>query len=416
MGRETSPYIVGDHWLDKRRDNRSPDIWQIATYDARTRSISYRSTRCKGLDDAKAVIHAHVEGERARGIQKPEEAKVLPLLILYWDEHGRNVISPDQIASSLRCFIGFLMQDEVGADLTVAELTPQLFERFRRWRMGPHDYDVPWGGRDFRHTSKGVRGESVQRNLDDVRSALNHHERNGRLPYAPRVNALAQQYRSPPRDRVLTIEELGAIVGFAREDIGTLRWILLMLATGVRPEAGLKFDPKLQWDRELQLLDLHPPSWARTKKHNPVVPAIGALVPLLEQWVKDAPASVESRKRAWRTLRRALGLGAEVMPKTIRHTLATRLRTMRVPSDEIETLLGHRVLKKTTAVYAKYDPDYLTNARVSLATVFDQVMTEADRWDAGHLRAKVGNDPTMVLERGTPEAAEVLRKREREGD
>lgn len=32
MPREDSPYIVGDFWLDKRRDGKSPDTWQIARY------------------------------------------------------------------------------------------------------------------------------------------------------------------------------------------------------------------------------------------------------------------------------------------------------------------------------------------------------------------------------------------------
>ena len=50
MGRETSPFIVGDWWLDKRRDGKSPDVWQIASYDATSRSICYRSTRRRELD------------------------------------------------------------------------------------------------------------------------------------------------------------------------------------------------------------------------------------------------------------------------------------------------------------------------------------------------------------------------------
>lgn len=77
MGRETSPYIVGDFWLDKRRDGKSPAIWQIASYDAATRSIGYRSTRCRSLDDAKGKIHAHVEKARAKRPQAPTDAKVM---------------------------------------------------------------------------------------------------------------------------------------------------------------------------------------------------------------------------------------------------------------------------------------------------------------------------------------------------
>jgi len=417
MGRETSPYIVGDFWLDKRRDGRSPDVWQIASYDARTRSICYRSTRRKGLEDAKGVIHAHVERERARGAQEATDAKVIPLLFLYWDEHGKGVVSPGQIASSIRCFIGFLLQDpESGPNLTVADISPSLFTRFRKWRMGPHAYDVPWGGKAYKHKSSGVKGESVSRNLDDIRAALAHHAREGRLPYAPIVPSVPEALRSPPRDRVLTVEELGAIVAFAREDIDMLRFVLLMLGTGARPEASTQFDPTTQWEPATRLVYLHPPHWKRTKKRNPVVPAADGLVDVLNAWrSSNSIRKVSSRKTAWRTLRRALGLGPEVQAKTIRHTVATWLRTQRVPGEEIETLLGHRVLKRTTAVYAKYDPDYLARAQVVLSRLFSEVMAAADLWDAGHLRAKMGNREVRVLRRGTPEAAAFLASRESAG-
>lgn len=71
MGKDTSPCIVGEYWLDKRRDGKSPDIWQIARYDAKSRSDVYRSTKRKALNDAIEVIHAYVAirtAERSRAI------------------------------------------------------------------------------------------------------------------------------------------------------------------------------------------------------------------------------------------------------------------------------------------------------------------------------------------------------------
>lgn len=409
MGRETSPYIVGDFWLDKRRDGKSPAIWQIASYDPETRSICYRSTRRRDLEDAKGKIHAHVEKARAKQPQSPTDAKVIPLLFLYWEEHGKGVVSPATIASSIRAFIGFLMQDEeAGLDLRVADISPNLFTRFRQWRMAPHSWDVPWGDKTFRHSTSGVCGESVQRNLDDIRAALSHHADNGRLPYAPKVPAVPEEFRSPPKDRVLTLAELGAIVAFTRDDIDTHRFVLLMLATLARPEAAMQFDPREQWDIAYKLIDLHPSEWKRTKKVNPVVPAIPEMAPILEAWRGSNIIKVASKKRAWRTLRRALGLGPEVVAKTIRHSGATILRTRRVPFEEIETQLGHRVLKKTSRVYAKYDPDYLGNARDALSTLFREVMAEAAKWDAGHLRATNKFGKVIVVKRRSPEEAEYL--------
>lgn len=406
MSRETSPYVVGDFWLDKRRDGKSP-YWQIASYKPASRSVGYRSTHCRVLDDAKAVIHAHEAAARAKRPQRAEEAKVIPLLALYWEEHGKKVVSPSQIASSIRAFIGFFMQDEVTADVTVDQITPQMFVRFREWRMAAHSYDVPWGEKAIQHASKGVSGETVQRNLDDFRAALSHHANNGRLPYAPKVPAVTQRFRSKPRDRVLSDGEIGAIVGFTRGDKIMHRWVLTMLATAARPIAAMKLDPARQYDAKRGLIDLHPPGDPQTKKQNPVLPVIPEFAPVLAEWTAEgAGERVRSRRTAWHTMRRCLGFGLDVVPKTIRHTVATRMRALRVPPHEISEVLGHATLNRTTAVYAKYDPDYLDKAKSALSMIWQDAMASADKWDAVHLRSKKGNDATIVVDK-KPEKAQI---------
>src|SRR3546814_1775694 len=67
----------------------------------------------------------------------------------------------------MRAFIGFLMQDEAGLAVTVSGMTPNLIKRFIAWRSGAHSYAVPWKGKHYNHTSKGIKGESIQRNIED---------------------------------------------------------------------------------------------------------------------------------------------------------------------------------------------------------------------------------------------------------
>jgi integrase len=397
MGREDSPFVYGDYWLDKRRDGKAADTWQITSYDQKTRQVRYRSTRTGSLDEARDLIRAHEERQRAKGAQRPEDALVIPLLFNYWDEHGREVDSAAQVASSIRQFIGFLMQDEATDAVTVAELSPMLFTRFRRWRMAPHSYDVPWAGRSIAFSSKGVSGEAVQRNLDDIRAALHHQANNQRLPYKPLVPSVPRQYRSRPRDVTLTTTELGAIIGYSAYDIGSLRWILLLIATAVRPDAALAMEPAKQHKGNADVIDLHPPAWARTKKHNPVVPLIPEFKPWLLAWKAHPHPPVRSRKIAWRTMRRELGLAANVVPKTIRHSIATRLRAKGVRPEEIEVLLGHRVFKRTTEVYAKYDPEYLQGAKAALSTIWAECCTAAKEWLAVHMLSTGQFEKTKVL-------------------
>lgn len=401
MSRDNSPYIVGDHWLDKRRDGASPTIWQIATG---TRNVRYRSTRTDDLNLAKGKLHAHVAALQAKGKQTPDVATAIPLLFLYWKEHGQHADSSEQIASSIRQFIGFLAQDTLstGLDVTVNELDFPLWKRFRDWRMGPHSYAVPWFGKTFSHSSPGVTGESVQRNCDDIGAALNHHVGQGRLPIVPKVPRVPKEHRSAPRDLVLSIDQLGAIVGYCRElgDLGTIRWILLLIGTDMRPEAALAMDPKNQWIEAHGLIDLHPPAWPITKKHNPVVPAIPQLTPWLKEWRGNPHCPVLSRKKFWRTMRSNLGFPELTVPKTIRHSIATRLRTLRVPAEELETLMGHRVLRGTTGVYAKYDPDYLRSASKALSKVWNEIWSASNRWVAVHrLSSPARGEKLMVLKR-----------------
>src|SRR3546814_11824824 len=95
------------------------------------------------------------------------------------------------------------MQDEAGLAVTVSGMTPNLIKRFIAWRSGAHSYAVPWKGKHYNHTSKGIKGESIQRNIEDIRAALNHAANNGRIairvPLLNRAIGGRVAYRSEER-------------------------------------------------------------------------------------------------------------------------------------------------------------------------------------------------------------------------
>lgn len=386
MSRETSPYVVGEFWLDKRRDGLSPDTWQIARYAPGSRSVIYRSTRKRLLDDAKAVIHAHAEAERAKGKQDASEARVIPLLLLYWKEKGRNNINHDQTSRSLRTFIGFLLQDEVGVNAVVTDLVPVVFERFRQWRMGPHSFEVEWGGKTYPYSSEGVSGDTVDRNLNDIRAGINHAQDNMRIALAPKIKAVDKVHLNPLRERVLTLDELARIVWYSYHFPALFRFVTLQICTSVRPEAAKKFNPVLQYNDRTGLIDLQPGAAPRTKKRNAIIPAIRPMRVVLRAWQRGGFVPVESNKTAWRIMRKALGLSDDVFPKTIRHTIATWLYADEdVPERQIEAMLGHEAsLKRTSQLYAKYDPTRLRKVTHALTRIWREVSAEARRYAADH--------------------------------
>lgn len=401
-------YTVGDYWLCKRRDGKSPDIWQIATYSPKSRSVVYRSSKCRTveLEQAKALLHARVEEERSAGLQTVEEARVVPQLMLYIRERQDRIVNVAQSKSSMRVFIGFLMQDEATQNVTFSGLNGKLWQRFIAWRSGPHQYEVEWGSppKLFRHDSPGVSGEAIKRNLDDVRAALKWAVKQERVPMAPIVPSVEDDMRSPARNVHLTIPQLGAIVGYAKDDIAASRWIALMLGTLVRPDAALAFDPALQ--DHGALLDMHPPEWRRTDKVNPWVPCIAPLRPILDTWAEEPHVAAKSRKTWWRNMRRCLGLPANVIPKTIRHTVATELMRRGAPPKEVSQWLGHlpEGLRRTSAIYAKYDPTFLAKSAEVLTTIWEAVQTESERWTADHRRTKIGNNRRFVVDKTNGEA------------
>lgn len=391
-------YTVGDYWLDKRPDGRSP-FWQICWYDAEAKTTRSLSTRRERLEEAKDAIHAHVQEQRSKGLQEPDEALVIGVLKRFYDERGPKVRNRIAFASSFRIFTGFMMQDRITAGAVVADLKPDVWERFIDWRSGPHSYTAPWAGKTLSHESEGVSGEAIQRTLADVRAALNYAAARGRLPFAPAVPNVPTTLRSPPRDVTLTMAQLGSIIGYALNDLEALRWILGMMATGARPDATLAWNPAKQYRAANRLLDTHPEGWPRTKKRNAVVPVIEPFHPWLEAWAAHPHKPVKSRKRWWRNMRKALDLPANIYPKTIRHTVATELRAMGVPQSDVEGLLGHQMSNRTTAVYAKYAPDRLAAAKQGLTVIWQGAWGEAFRWLSDHYRTTGPKGASIIVER-----------------
>lgn len=396
MSRDDSPYCRDPFWLDKRRDGRSP-YWQIA--EPRRGTVVYRSTGTVDVEVAKARMDAHIDQLKSLGQQEPSVAEVAAILINYWREKGCKSINSDQTSRSLRTFLAFLIQDRVGARAVVTDLTPVLFERFREWRMGPHSFKLAWFGEEFDYSSEGVAGATVQRNVNDIRAAVHHAEANLRIPLAPRIPDLDERYSSAPRERVLSIEEMGRIAFYAAHNPSLFRFVALQLGTAVRPMAAMAFDPRKQFDDRRGLIDLQPGASPQTRKRNSILPAIRPLRVVLRAWAKATPDRVDSRKTAWRIMRRTLGLSADVYPKTIRHTVATMLYADEsVPEREIVELLGHEgKLARTTRIYAKYDPARLRNVVRALTTIWLQVSREARRYGSDHELTTTGQGGKNII-------------------
>ena len=291
------------------------------------------------------------------------------------------------------------MQDDLGTEATVASITPHVVTRFRRWRMGTHAWEVEWNRKVYRHKSEGVTGLTVQRNIEDLRAALNHADGEKRIE-APKVPSVDKKLRKKAGRTLLTPKQLGAILGYAEEDKDIWRELCLMIATACRPGAAMNFVPGDQWHDTT--IDLQPEGREETDKRNAIVPTIEPMRSILEDWRKNPHTRVASRKKWWRTARRVLSMpGVEAYD--IRHTLSTYLDTARVPGAQISGITGHMpesrgIARTTSEHYLHYDPENAPESKRALTKFFRSVQTEAALWRAVHLRTiPIRGKPIMLV-------------------
>jgi integrase len=271
--------------------------------------------------------------------QAPQDAPLDLVLVRYWQQHAIDLPSAETAKISLGYWSDFFGACAV-ADVTAAKQ------------------------REFvaALTARGLSTGYIKRILTVGKAALNRAYREGEIAAAPFV---LPGEDAPPKDVVLSLADSSAL-WLATELPHERMMLALLYGTLARPEAALALRREF-YDPERRLLAQNPPGRKQTRKFRPVVPVGDFLRP----WLDAAPAGplvawhgkpIDSFKTAWRKLRKRAHLPADVVPKTIRHTMATELRAADVPEAEIQGFLGHKAFSGRTEVYAKYRPDYLGQA------------------------------------------------------
>ena len=77
-------------------------------------------------------------------------------------------------------------------------------------------------------------------------------------------------------------------------------------------------------------------------------------------------------------IRDRAGLDSKVIPYTIRHTMATELRKRGVREWDLAGFLGHSS-GSVTERYAKFAPDYMSNARIAIDEYFIELQPLVER-------------------------------------
>lgn len=378
-------------WLGQRPDG---------TAITRRKVTAFRSdVGTPAPQEAVDALAAHyLEFGKAPARQIAAEALVEDLMADWIRFHLSTLQAPERYLISVGHWTRFFDLEQqagrVSGGVTVRHLTPQFQARFRDWRFSK------------------VGGHTVSRDLAALRGALSWAWKNQRIEHPPFVADVAAHQKTPPRDRVLTMQEVADLLDACagrdnREHI--LRFIIIELGTAGRPEAILELTSD-NIDLDRGLIDPGQPGRVHPRKRRVVVPIALAVLP----WVSgikgkiiayrvpiaernrmpDGPTHLvrETRciKTGWNAICKDAGITGAT-PKTLRHTMLTWLAERDVPKEQRMTLAGHAAQDTTAKNYEHLSPNYLRAA----VTQIDAYFIELARLTDAHLRYR--NDTGAVV-------------------
>jgi integrase len=284
--------------------------------------------------------------------------------------HVSNLAASDRYVYSVRHWIAFFDEARrrrwISSGPTIADLTPDLQARFRSWR-----------------TAIGVGGHTISRDLAALRGALNWAWKHQLIDHPPFIADIPAHHKAPPRDRVLSLKELAAILEACRgkpEREHLVRFIVIELGTAGRPQAVLELmDTNIDLDRNL--IDPNQPGRRHLRKRRAIVPIAKAVRPWVvgikgkiikykvpiapKNRVPDGPTHYERNTNWIRKAWHAVCADAKVTgatPKTLRHTILTSLAERGVPYEQRQMLAGHSPRGTTARNYEHLSPTYLNDA------------------------------------------------------
>jgi integrase len=361
-------------WFLWRRPNGR---YYACRHDPRRRQVERHALRTDDPERAEILFHRYVAEHAEHRDANPGSVTVAQLVERYWLNHGQHLAGADVQRRALRYCVEGL------GDLTVAELTPQRQQSFVEQLRG-----------------RGLGDPYIKRTLGAARAALGWSYKRGEITSVPYV-ITGDLADSSPRERVLEIEEL---VGFYRaiDSTALARWFMLLLGTGGRPGSLVELTAG-QVDVLRRRIDLHPLGADTTKKRNPILPIVPSLMPWVE--TPRAPYVVERRlkalRAAWASARVRARLDADVVPYSMRHTLATWMSEQDVPEGQISTWFGHGKESTTRRWYIKsrvYRPDYLATAAAAVERLLVAMKAEA---------GEVASSPASPVQQGRARVSSV---------
>lgn len=344
--RTDHPGQIGDYWLTKRPNSSS---WCRTWFDRATHQTCRASLGTDDFREAQLALAQWVTLNRTMRHEPPADVLLEDCLVRYWERDGKKLRSHVQARIGLKKWSDFFPGATV---LEVTDLRVRQFVESLREKGLSHGY--------------------IRRILSNGARALHIAVQHGEITWAPHID-LGLAPEGEPRERVLTMAEMARLFAEAEHE-HLIMFLMLAVGTAARPNALLKLTTE-QIDTHRHTIRLQPAGVRQTKKRNPTLPLCDTLLTSLHRLPPGPVVSyfgrhVQDIGRAFNRARDRAGLGKDVSPYTIRHTMATELRIRGVPVWEVAGWLGHSSGYRITERYAKGNPEALAGALRATETYF----------------------------------------------
>ena len=347
-------YKLGEYWLGTRKG--SPNFYRV-WWDASTGRIRRASLGTSDLTEAKRRLKDWFARNHLPDNAPLDTVALATVIRVYYEEHAMDLPSHEAARIELTKWL-----DHFGEQSVDDATKPAALDRFMTSLL-----------------KKGLSANYVNRIMSSGRAALNRAWKKGLITHAPYVPTTPVG-DIPPKGRPLSLDEVRALYHTTDYDY-LKRFILWLVGTAARPDAILELTTD-QIDLEYGLVQLNPKGRRQTKKYRPTV----KLAPTLRDHIGDGPWIIMSKgkprkdvKYSWRKLRKALAFNDEVVPYSLRHTMARHLRASGIDSWQVSAQLGHKQPGlSTTEIYAPFDPNYLADSTQILDKYLKNIMISPD--------------------------------------
>ncbi len=397
-------YTRGDFWLDfDRRADGSlrSGFLTIFWYDAERGRTRSASTRTSDLSAAKKALDRHyltnTEGELICPTCGQRRNAVTDMLVLRaitdYLVANEDLPSIDAVRPRLNHVVRYIATLDT-PDVRCSRVDEAWIERFRVWMRAQPVVSSAGNVRDRPRSESSIENSVIQ-----LAAAINAAKDRGDISRPAGFKPIPTKDLNRTPQRRLSVDELADAFTYAADPryptkrLGLHRFLMFSTGTAARPDAAHDFSTapeRRQWNATRSIVALNPAGRRQTRKRRAVVIAPPQLSARINE-VDGFFIPFTSVKSAWETMIAKLGWPAdgEGGMKLIRRSIAQLLRdagtprawseewrdpVRKVPGEQIEVQLGHRVIDSVTDLYSAFDPDYQHAATAALTAIIDAII------------------------------------------